>query len=159
MSVTIHPTVPERERERATDLYVRALHLKIERILGSAPRSVAFLAPTLVPDRGIVAVSADGRVVGIAGFKADGRGLFAPSVQDFRRAYGWSGPVRAYALSLLERDEDEDSLLMDGLAVSASSRGLGIGTLLLDAIEDRARILGKSAVRLDVIDSNDRARR
>ena len=47
---------------------------------------------------------------------------------------------------------------MDGIAVDAAAWGRGIGTRLLDAICDHARDLDKTSVRLDVIDTNPRAR-
>ncbi len=48
---------------------------------------------------------------------------------------------------------------MDGVAVAASARGRGIGTALLQAIEDRARQEDCQSIRLDVIHGNDGARR
>ena len=62
-------------------------------------------------------------------------------------------------MALLERKEDPSGLLMDGIAVSAQARGQGVGTRLLAAIEDHARVLGKTSIRLDVIDTNPDARR
>ena len=47
---------------------------------------------------------------------------------------------------------------MDGICVDADARGCGLGTALLQAIKDDARAQGKTAVRLDVIDTNPRAR-
>lgn len=47
---------------------------------------------------------------------------------------------------------------MDGIVVSDAARGQGIGTRLLAAIKDEALARGCTSVRLDVIDSNPRAR-
>ena len=62
-------------------------------------------------------------------------------------------------LALLERRERPDCLLMDGIAVRDDQRGAGIGTRLLEALESHARDLGKTSIRLDVIDTNPGARR
>ena len=70
----------------------------------------------------------------------------------------FGGLWRGVVLSALDRPVEPGSLLMDGIFVSESARGQGIGTLLLDAIKRKARALGSSNVRLDVIDSNTRAR-
>ena len=97
--------------------------------------------------------------MGIAGFKVDGRGLYEPGVSRFFKEYGWSAPARIVGLLLLERAESPDLLLMDGIAVSETARGKGIGTRLLRAIEDHAQHLNKRSIRLDVIDTNPGARR
>ena len=47
---------------------------------------------------------------------------------------------------------------MDGICVSKEARGKGIGTALLDAISEMAKERGLREVRLDVIDSNPRAK-
>jgi ribosomal protein S18 acetylase RimI-like enzyme len=47
---------------------------------------------------------------------------------------------------------------MDGIAVDAAARGQGLGTALLTALKTRAAALGKATIRLDVIDTNPRAR-
>lgn len=61
-------------------------------------------------------------------------------------------------MALLERDLAEDTLLMDGICVDSSARGLGIGTALLEAIKAEAKTRNLAQVRLDVIDINPRAR-
>ena len=61
--------------------------------------------------------------------------------------------------ALLERPEAAHCLLMDGLAVDSAARGRGVGTRLLGAIEIHARALGKTGIRLDVLDTNPGARR
>lgn len=98
-------------------------------------------------------------MVGIAGFKDDGRGVYEPGLGRFLAEYGWSAPARILGLLLLERTEHADVLLMDGIAVSETQRGQGIGTRLLSAIEGHAEKLQKRSIRLDVIDTNPGARR
>ena len=150
--------VPAGLAEAATELYCEAFADKLAPFLGNRQRAAAFLAPSMAPDWAFVALRG-AQVLGIAGFKLDGRGLFEPSAGEFIRSYGVSGVLRMLGLALVERKERPDVLLMDGIAVSAEVRGQGIGTRLLQAIEDHARVNGKSAVRLDVIDTNPGARR
>ena len=47
---------------------------------------------------------------------------------------------------------------MDGICVSREARGMGLGTALLRAIKDEASAQNCDDVRLDVIDSNPRAK-
>jgi ribosomal protein S18 acetylase RimI-like enzyme len=47
---------------------------------------------------------------------------------------------------------------MDGIVVHPSARGQGIGTQLLEALFQYAREHGFARVRLDVVDTNPRAR-
>ena len=61
-------------------------------------------------------------------------------------------------MMLLDRPAERKTLVMDGICVAAEARGMGIGGALLDAIIETARDDGLSEVRLDVIDTNPRAR-
>ncbi len=47
---------------------------------------------------------------------------------------------------------------MDGIAVSSDHRGQGIGTGLLAKLKDFGLRNGYDLIRLDVVDTNDRAR-
>ncbi|WP_281858820.1 GNAT family N-acetyltransferase, partial [Litoreibacter halocynthiae] len=68
------------------------------------------------------------------------------------------GLWRGVLLDQLERDLADGQLLMDGIFVDVAARGKGVGTALLDAIIEQARDAGCHDVRLDVIDTNPRAR-
>lgn len=157
-AISIKLGVPGPLYSQAARLYCQALREKLSPFLGPVERSSRFLALSLVPDRAFVALR-DDEVVGIAGFKLSNKGLFEPSVGQFMREYRVSAPLRILGLALLERQEYPDCLLMDGIAVREGERGKGIGTRLLSAIQDHARLLRKTSVRLDVIDTNPGARR
>lgn len=156
--ITIQLGIPAQHVEAATDLYCAAFREKLTPFLGEPERAARFLATGVSPDRAFVALQND-TVVGIAGFKVSGRGLYEPGMGRFFREYGWSAPARVFGLLLLERAESPDLLLMDGIAVSETARGRGIGTRLLEAIEAHAQQLRKRSIRLDVIDTNLGARR
>jgi ribosomal protein S18 acetylase RimI-like enzyme len=154
----IFPFVPARHARDAVGIYVQALFQKLRPFFGTADQAVDFLAPHLRPDRAITAMDG-GRLLGIAGFRLDGTGLLEPGWPDFRSRYGvFGGALRIAGLSLLEKPEDARTLAMDGIAVAHAARGRGAGTALLAGICDIARANGKQAVRLDVIDTNPRAR-
>jgi len=148
----------ERHRRRAAQLYLEAFGPKLGRILGTGPRVEALFADILGPEFALCAIR-DGELFGIAGYKTAQGGLTKGSFRDMKTHYGaFGGLWRGLALSVLEREVAPDRLLMDGIAVAAEARGLGLGTALLEAIIKHARVLGLAELRLDVIDSNPRAR-
>jgi ribosomal protein S18 acetylase RimI-like enzyme len=59
---------------------------------------------------------------------------------------------------MLERSSADDTLQMDGICVSASARGKGVGSALFDALFAYARKRDYSYITLDVIDTNPRAK-
>jgi len=156
--IRIQIGVPSDLVGQAADLFCQAFEQKLSPFLGPPSRAARFLETGLATDRAFVALSDDG-LVGIAGVKLDGRGLFEPSVGQFFKEYHLSAPFRLLGLMVLDRKEEAGCLLMDGIAVDASARGQGIGTRLLQAVEDHARQLGRTSIRLDVIDTNPGARR
>lgn len=151
---------PETVRDQAAHLYFEAFAGKLGGLLGRDGRGAAFFQRILNPDFAISALSADGdRLLGIAGFKTAEGSMTAGGLGDLTAIYGWFGTAwRAPFLALLERDRVENQLLMDGIAVATEARGLGIGTALLEAIVREAGNRNLKTVRLDVIDSNPRAR-
>ena len=146
--------------EAVATLYYEAFEGKLSTVLGGRARATAYLKEVLDPSHALCAVSRDGReVLGVAGFKTASGSLSGGFERSFFRHYGYLGGIlRAAALALLERSADPDHLLMDGIAVARTARGQGIGSALLAGIEAEALRRGLSAVRLDVVDTNPRAR-
>jgi GNAT superfamily N-acetyltransferase len=157
--ITISVGLPDPLRDQATVLYLEAFGQKLGPVLGHDARATQFLTSVQRPSQAIVAMSSGGQLLGIAGFHDRNGGFIGGSYRDIARVYGHVGAVwRAIILSIFDRDVRSDHLLMDGVVVEASQRGNGIGTLLLTAIEDHARKQAKTAIRLDVVDTNPRAR-
>ena len=85
--------------------------------------------------------------------------IITKGLGDLARSYGWLGAAwRGLLLHMLERDCSDGSLLMDGIFVEPEARGRGVGTALLHAVERHAATMGLKSIRLDVIDTNSRAR-
>lgn len=159
MTVTIRHGLPPHLRVDAARLYWQAFGGKLGTVLGPRDKAYALLDRVMQGDHAIVALSESGALLGLVGFKTP-RGAFAGGdVADLRGIYGTFGALwRAGLLWLLERDLDNDRFLMDGICVTDTARGQGVGTALLDAICAEGRSRGYPAVRLDVIDANPRAR-
>ncbi|SLN53415.1 GNAT family N-acetyltransferase [Pseudooctadecabacter jejudonensis] len=150
--------VPE-ERDQVAAMYWQAFGAKLGRVMGPAPRGIAFVRDVLDPTHALCARDARGILLGVAGFKTFQGALVGGAWADMRRHYGtFGGAWRAALLALLERDTENQRFLMDGIFVHDAARGQGVGTALLGAVFTEARKRGYAEVRLDVIDSNPRAR-
>lgn len=141
-------------------MFWQAFEGKLGPIMKPEKKALRFFQSVVDPSFAISAFSPQDRLLGIAGFKT-GQGVFVGgTLGDLAKVYGRTGAIwRGVLLSLLERSVDGKFLLMDGIFVTREARGMGIGSALLDAIILRARTLGLSGVRLDVIDTNPRAQR
>lgn len=149
---------PEHRKDAALGYY-RAFARKLRYPLGPEHKAIGFIERVLDPGHAISAISAQGEFLGVAGFKTTEGALVGGGFRDLVAIYGWIGAtLRACLIPLLERDCASDTLLMDGIFVQPEARGQGVGKALLQAVEAHAVSLGLSKVRLDVIDTNPRAR-
>lgn len=159
MNFTISKGFSDAERPQVAALYWEAFAAKLRFVMGPDRTGLRFIAGALNPDFALVARNKDGAILGLAGFKTTDGSLVGGSFMDLARVYGFISTLwRAPLLSLVERDLKDGILLMDGICVAKEARGMGLGTALLDAIKEEAIAQGLQAVRLDVIDSNARAR-
>lgn len=146
------------DRALVAQLYWGAFGGKLGRVMGPEAKALRFIESVLRADHGISAYDGD-QLLGVVGFKTHKGSLVGGGWDDMVRVYGWLGSAwRALLLELLERDTENQRFLMDGIFVAEHARGRGVGTALLAAIEAEARSRGYSELRLDVIDSNPRAR-
>lgn len=151
--------IPEANRAEVAALYWEAFGEKLGFVLGPKYRALIFITSVLRSDHGICAHDERGRLLGVAGFKTSQGALVGGDFKDLRRVYGWVGAtIRILLLAVLERDVENERFLMDGIFVAPEARGQGVGTALIDAICEEARVRGYRQVRLDVIDTNPRAR-
>lgn len=157
MKITVG--IPQKDRDEAAALYWEAFGAKLGFTMGPKYQALMFVRSVLRPDHGICAHDDEGKLLGIAGFKTSKGALVGGDFTDLRKTYGWtSAAIRACLLALLERDVENERFLMDGLFVAPEARGLGVGTALLDAIFEEAKRRGYAQVRLDVVDTNPRAK-
>ncbi|WP_230426431.1 GNAT family N-acetyltransferase [Paragemmobacter aquarius] len=76
-----------------------------------------------------------------------------------RQVYGRLGGAWRSGVMQLAGGEGETGLfLIDGLCVQPQARGRGVGSALIEAICTEAAARGFNTVRLDVVDTNPRAR-
>lgn len=151
--------IPDKDRAEVAAIYWEAFGEKLGVVLGPKYRALAFITQVLQADHGICAHDDDGHLLGVVGFRTYRGALVGGSFTDMRRVYGWVGAaVRSLLISALTRDIDNERFLIDGIFVAPEARGCGVGTALLDAITAEAKSRGYQQVRLDVVDTNPRAR-
>ena len=145
---------------KAAELFWQAFQRKLGWALGPEDKALEFLEYVIDPEHALAVVDENGNVLGIAGFKTREGAFVGGTLADIQRVYGFmSGLARGLLLAVLERKPDDGILLMDGIFVDENARGKGVGTELLNAIKAKSVELGCNRIRLDVIDTNPRARK
>ncbi|SLN21623.1 GNAT family N-acetyltransferase [Roseisalinus antarcticus] len=146
------------DRPALARLYWAAFGDKLGRVLGPEDRARTFIAQVASPDHALC-IHDGGRLIGVAGFHSRQGALVGGGISELANVYGTFGGIwRGLALGLLERPLAEDELLVDGIFVAETHRGRGVGTTLLEALAREAVARSCARVRLDVINSNPRAR-
>ncbi|MAB34117.1 GNAT family N-acetyltransferase [Thalassospira sp.] len=156
---SIHHGIEDGHIDKALDLFWQSFRQKLAPVLKPEDKALQFLRRVVDPAHAISAVSSDGDLLGIAGFKTPAGAFIGGTLSDICAIYGALGGLwRGVLIDILERDLSEGGLLMDGIFVDPDARRKGVGTALLDAIAREARARDLAQVRLDVIDTNPRAR-
>lgn len=159
MTITLHHGIPERLLPDAAALYWQAFGGKLGQVMGPQPLALRYLARVIQRDHAIVALDESGGLLGMAGYKTPAGSFAGGTTADMRAVYGLAGMAwRMPLLWGLGREVDNDRFLLDGICVVPAARSIGIGSALMAAICDEGRMRGYAHVRLDVIDTNWRAR-
>lgn len=152
------PGFADHERTRVGALYWEAFGRKLRPAFGDDPTGLALVQETLSPDRVLVARLGD-VIAGVCGFYEGDRSAVDVTWAALRRRLSTGASIRAgLLLAVLARRERHDALVLDGICVDGDLRGQGIGSALLAAANEHARLRGARAVRLSVVDTNPRAR-
>lgn len=155
----VEPGFDEAERGRVATLYWQAFGDKLGRALGPEPKALRFLIRVLRPAHALVVRSDLGEIIGVAGFKTHEGALAEGGAWDLVMIYGPLGAVwRLLLLALVERDADNARFLIDGIFVASEARGQGAGSALIEALGREALMRGHTDLRLDVMETNGRAR-
>lgn len=148
------------QRRQAAEILYDAFQDKFQPIMRSRKRGIAVLAHDLNENQ-VLSAFRLGRLVGVAGLNEPGGRQFmdfrfATFVQEFGLLRGL---VKLILFAPLAQHADAGELLLEAIAVEAGARGLGVGTALLNSVSELAVNKGYHSVRLEVIDSNEGARR
>ncbi|TDQ63357.1 GNAT family N-acetyltransferase [Phaeovulum veldkampii] len=157
--VSIRRGLAPDQRAAAAALYWLAFGGKLGRVMGPAPRALAFIERVIAADHVLVAVGPQGTLLGVAGFRTWEGAFVGGGLGDLVAVYGpFGGLWRSACLSVLARETVAHGFIVDGIAVRPDHRGAGIGAALIEALCTEARARGHAEMRLDVVEENIRAR-
>ena len=151
--------IEDRHKRRAAEIYAGAF----ERYFATSPMARRHLADILTkaidPEMAFAAVDRNDRLLGLVGMQIGRRHFVDLGLPQLRARFGlWRGLLILAQLSYMMRVSRRGQLLLDGIATDPTARGKGLGTALLGAVSDFAR--GDfHEIRLDVVDTNPKARR
>ena len=163
IEITQHLSSPEQLAQAAAVYYEGFTHKLdgLEFISRPPAQAIRILIASIQPEMATYALL-DGRVVGVAGMQYRGRRFYVVPWRVWRAEFGVVGGLRRWLWFRLGQQfvhPAADALRVDGIAVSAAARGLGVGTQLMAALDAHARAAGLRAVELEVVDTNPDARR
>jgi ribosomal protein S18 acetylase RimI-like enzyme len=160
MEITISRSVPEEYREKAVLLFEQAFGEKISVAVNNKEQRLDLFSRSFDLNFAFAAIS-DGQLVGIAGFSIDGKSLTSKlEYADLIKTLGIvKGNWAVLILSMFKRNANPNQLLMDGISVDENFRGQGIGKKLLNELISFAKESGFKSIRLDVINTNPRAKK
>jgi len=158
--ITYSTGLPEQLRSKAASLYDAAFGKKFSVAVQSDENRLVLLSRCFMPEYAIAAMS-DNELVGIAGFHTSSGSLTGGITYGaLLSQLGFiKGNWAALIFGLYQRKPAQGELVMDGIAVHSEARGKGIGSRLLEEIENYAKEHGFDRVRLDVIDINPKAKK
>ena len=151
--------IPEKCRSTAVDLFDEAFGRKLALAIASKNERKELFSKGFKLDYAIAALY-KGSLVGIAGFHANEGSLTSGiTYRDLLSHLGFfKGNRAALVFSFYERTPRPRELVMDGIAVLPRLRGMGVGKRLLEEIQRYAASHEYDRVRLDVVDTNPRAK-
>lgn len=152
--------LPEAHRESAAFLYDEAFGQKFRIAVGSEQQRRTLLKRCFQGDYALVVIAGE-KLVGLAGFHTP-KGSFTGGItyRELVSLLGFvAGSWAALIFGFYDRTPGKGELLMDGIAVHRDYRGKGIGGKMLEEMAAYAGENKYEKVRLDVIDSNPKAKK
>lgn len=156
--LTIGRGFADDERDGVAALYWEAFGQKLRPGFFDEQTGIAAVRCGLQPEH-MLAARRNGTLLGVCGFYGDESGAVDLTWSRLRGTLSIPATLRAsIVLAVLSRSARPHTLVLDGICVDRTARGLGIGTALLHAAKRHARSEGNRSLQLSVVDGNPRAR-
>ena len=158
---TIQKGIKPEHRADAARLYAEAFKKKFENLLGTPDEVTEILKDSINASYAFTAVSTTNELVGLVGFYHKNSSLMNIKLKKLIRKYGFfSGLYKKLVIFILffKKRDNSKQLLMDGIVTKKEHRGKGIGTGLMDNLDEFALENKMTSIKLDVIYGNDNAK-
>ena len=156
--IHIQHGLPVELRTAAAALYWRHFGAQLLPLPARHRRGMALVRAALRADHALVALSPQGRLIGIAGFRDAQGGLLATDPHSFRAVWGGTrGRLCHLSTGLYRAGPQTEDLVIDGIAIHPGWRRQGIARALVRAVADHARARGHNALRAEVAAGNPEA--
>lgn len=149
--------------KEVVDITMEAFFLKIKHIWlfpQNKEQAATFLEHSICINNGIYILSNE-HVMGFVGLSRKDNPFFIYRLKTFITHFGLFGGTWRYAANIfydwLSTSLQKDEISIETIAISNRARGQGLGAMLLDRVFEIARIEGKRAVVLEVVDTNPKA--
>ncbi len=157
-------TITEGLREAQVDDALRVLWQAFSRKLRIGFRSVddflGLFRDSVRREVCLVATAPDGAILGLLALQTRSKEFFRLRAGALLgRFRPWRVPLILFNVLLLSFEAKADELVVDMVAVTPASRGLGVGTMLLEAAEAKGRAGGYARMSLSVLGDNTGAQR
>ena len=160
--VRIVTELPAGQRARAAEIYYREFRQKYDGLLlipRSDEQALRILTASMDCSMGVYAFDDRGELLGLVGLGCRGRGFISYSWRLLVREFGLPGAIRRKVIKFFEAPGlRDDQVRVEGVVVAKEAQGRGIGTALMNAVSEWARRHDYTSVRLEVINTNPRAR-
>ncbi|MQY62377.1 GNAT family N-acetyltransferase [archaeon] len=159
MNLQIRFGVPKNQRYRVAKIFYETFEGTISKNFGNKNKFLLFTSKCLRDDRILVAFK-DGLAVGFAGLQYDKKSFIDANLRQTLKIFGLGAlRVALFGRMFFFNKAAKNEILIDSIAVSANEQGKGIGSKLLQSTIDHAQSKGFSQIKLEVIETNQNARR
>ena len=149
----------ENDCRRAAELFCDAFERKLRLLLPSKIKGIDLFEKIIIRENAISAIYKN-ECVGIAGLHHGKEGFINPKIKVFIQTVGLIRGLRGYLVfRMMKNTIPDDELRIESFAVMSSSRGKGIGSILLAEVDRIAKRDGYKTISLEVVDTNPDARR
>ncbi|MEE4195609.1 MAG: GNAT family N-acetyltransferase [Anaerolineae bacterium] len=163
--IKITQTLTEDQKQQVAALFYEAFSMKFHGLL-DLPREeafcIAFLRESINYEIGHYAVQGP-KVLGVVALATGKQSFDQMTYPVFRKYFPFFGAMWrwvGYALfQFLHQPPDEETVLVDSLFVSSATRGMGIGSMLLNHAVETTRAMGRNKLILGVVNTNPGAKR